>query len=113
MAAASDEHGRVRLEAITAASWLPEEVGLPIVEAAGKKPLESFDEEAHFAMQKLKLQNKILHDEPYFLLKTKLKGDAKKIFGQGAEIYNREGHCATCHQQDGKGLRSLRFSSAR
>ncbi len=53
---------------------------------------------------KAKLQNKILHDEPYFLLKTKLKGDAKKIFGQGAEIYNREGHCATCHQQDGKGL---------
>ena len=53
---------------------------------------------------KAKLQNKTLHDEPYFLLKTELKGDDKRIFGQGAEIYNREGHCATCHQQDGKGL---------
>ena len=103
MAAASDEHGRVRLEAITAASWLPEEVGLPIVETAAKKPLESSMKSSHrHALAKLK--NKIIHDSPYFLLNTKLKGDAKKIFGQGAEIYNREGHCATCHQQDGKGL---------
>ena len=103
MAAASDEHGRVRLEAITAASWLPEEVGLPIVETAAKKPLESSMKSSHrHALAKLK--NEIIHDSPYFLLNTKLKGDAKKIFGQGAEIYNREGHCATCHQQDGKGL---------
>ena len=103
MAAANDEHGRVRLEAITAASWFPADVGLPILEAAGKKPLESLMK-GSLRYAKAKLQNKILHDEPYFLLKTKLKGDAKKIFGQGAEIYNREGHCATCHQQDGKGL---------
>lgn len=103
MAAANDEHGRVRLEAITAASWLPQEVGLPILETAEKKPLESLMK-GSLRHAKAKLQNKILHDEPYFLLKTELKGDAKRIFGQGAEIYNREGHCATCHQQDGKGL---------
>ena len=103
MAAANDEHGRVRLEAITAASWFPADVGLPILEAAGKKPLESLMK-GSLRYAKAKLQNKTLHDEPYFLLKTKLKGDDKRIFGQGAEIYNREGHCATCHQQDGKGL---------
>ena len=103
MEAANDEHGRVRLEAITAASWLPQEVGLPILETAGKKPLESLMK-GSLRYAKAKLQNKTLHDEPYFLLKTELKGDDKRIFGQGAEIYNREGHCATCHQQDGKGL---------
>ncbi len=103
MAAADDEHGRVRLEAITAASWLPKEVGLPVLETAGKKPLEPTMKGANrYALAKLK--NEKIHDAPYFLLKTKLTGDAKKIFGQGAEIYNREGHCATCHQQDGKGL---------
>ena len=32
MQAAKDEHGRVRLEAIVAASWLDKEKGLPIVE---------------------------------------------------------------------------------
>lgn len=103
MAAANDQHGRVRLEAITAASWLPKEKGLPILESAGKKPLESSMKGSHrHALAKLK--NETIHDSPYFLLKTDLIGDAKKIFGQGAEIYNREGHCATCHQQDGKGL---------
>jgi mono/diheme cytochrome c family protein len=103
MEAANDEHGRVRLEAITAASWLPQEVGLPILENAEKKPLGSLMK-GSLRYAKAKLQNKTLHDEPFFLLKTKLKGDDKRIFGQGAEIYNREGHCATCHQQDGKGL---------
>ena len=103
MAAANDEHGRVRLEAITTASWLPKEAGIAIVEAAGKKPLENSMKSSHrHALAKLKSET--IHDEPYFLLKTDLKGDDKKIFGQGAEIYNREGHCATCHQQDGKGL---------
>ena len=63
MAAASDEHGRVRLEAITAASWLPEEVGLPIVETAAKKPLESSMKSSHrHALAKLK--NEIIHDSP-------------------------------------------------
>jgi len=35
-------------------------------------------------------------------------GDAKR-FIQGAEIYEREGHCATCHQPDGKGLPDVGF----
>ena len=47
MKAAQDEHGRVRLEAIVAASWLDKEVGLPIVVEAGKKPLDKWMIEAH------------------------------------------------------------------
>ena len=26
------------------------------------------------------------------------------LFVKGAEVYNREGHCVTCHQANGKGL---------
>jgi len=33
-----------------------------------------------------------------------LKGDDRKLFLKGAEIYGREGFCATCHQPDGEGL---------
>src|SRR5690606_1573192 len=42
MKAAGDENPRVRLEALVAASWLDKETGLPIVEVAGKKPLDSW-----------------------------------------------------------------------
>ncbi len=42
MEAARDENGRVRLEAIIAATWLDKEEGLPIVEEAGKKPLDDW-----------------------------------------------------------------------
>lgn len=38
-----------------------------------------------------------------------LKSDAKELFVRGAEIYRREGYCATCHQPDGLGLESAHF----
>ena len=49
MRAAQDEHGRVRLEALVAASWLDKEVGLPIVMEAGKKPLDRWMEDIYAA----------------------------------------------------------------
>ena len=33
-----------------------------------------------------------------------LSGDAAKAYSLGGQVYNREAHCATCHQPDGKGL---------
>jgi mono/diheme cytochrome c family protein/lysophospholipase L1-like esterase/sugar lactone lactonase YvrE len=33
-----------------------------------------------------------------------LKGTDAKSYELGAEVFNREAHCATCHQPDGKGL---------
>lgn len=33
-----------------------------------------------------------------------LKGSEKKLFEVGAEVYEREAHCGTCHQPDGNGL---------
>ena len=40
---------------------------------------------------------------------THLKGDARKRFIKGKEIYGREGYCATCHQPDGQGLQASGF----
>src|SRR5690606_32492702 len=40
MKTAQDEHGRVRLESIVAASWLEKDKGLAIVNEAGKRPLD-------------------------------------------------------------------------
>jgi mono/diheme cytochrome c family protein len=37
------------------------------------------------------------------------KGIDKKLFTKGAEIYEREGYCGTCHQHDGKGLPAAGF----
>ncbi len=43
-------------------------------------------------------------DAPAEKVKTSLKGAAEKLYVKGHEIFNREGHCGTCHQPDGKGL---------
>jgi mono/diheme cytochrome c family protein/glucose/arabinose dehydrogenase len=108
MAAANDDHGRVRLEAITAASWIGKQLGLPIVEAAGKKPVDNYIKQAHkYALAHL--NGEVAKAEPKHIAKTHLKRGDKKLFLKGAEIYAREGHCTTCHQPDGKGLPASGF----
>ncbi len=102
MQAARDDHGRVRLEAIAAASWLDAEVGLPIVLEAGKKPLDDWIVHAY--------ETAIAHlegravDDVEEEIETDLEGADKDLFVSGHEIYHREGFCVTCHQEDGKGL---------
>ncbi len=109
MSSAQDENPRVRLEALVAASWLPKNIGLPIVEAVGKLPLDEWMQKpyeaaiAHF-------NGHILGEDPESgKTKTDLKGAEKDLFAKGEEIYNREGFCATCHQADGKGLSASQF----
>ena len=106
--AAQDDTARVRLETFVAATWLPKEIGLPIAEEAGKKPLGKWMEKPHeAAIAHLNghevggsLEDKVV---------THLKGDARKRFIKGKEIYGREGYCATCHQPDGQGLQASGF----
>ena len=38
-----------------------------------------------------------------------LKGKDARAFVKGAEIYNREAHCGTCHQPNGQGLPDAGF----
>ena len=105
--AAADEHGRVRLEALVAASWL-KDIGAAkkIVALASEKPLDQWSQNAaKTALARLSgAAEKEVSDSPDLKAPSHLTSEGKKQFLAGQKIYFREGHCATCHQPDGKGL---------
>ena len=108
MAAVKDENPRVRLEAFVAASWLEKEVGLPIIEAAGKLPLDNWMIKPYEAAL-AHINGHNLGEAPEGETKTHLEGAGKELFVKGEKIYKREGFCITCHQPDGKGLSASQF----
>ncbi len=103
MQAARDPHGRVRLEAIVAASWIGKEKGMPILEEAAKMPLDEWMVHAHEAAV-AHLNGKLVQEHKEEKIISSLKGNDLELFKQGKEIYARDGYCNTCHQPDGKGL---------
>jgi len=108
LAAAQDKNPRVRLEALVAASWLDKGAGLPIIEAAGKLPLDEWMLKPYEAAL-AHINGHNLGETPEGRAITHLKGAAKQLFIQGEQIYKREGFCITCHQPDGKGLSASQF----
>ena len=108
MRAAQDEHGRVRLEALVAASWLDKEVGLPIVMEAGKKPLDRWMEDI-YAAAVAHLNGMSLKEKKDEEVITHLTGRERESFIKGKEIFARDGYCSTCHQSDGGGLSASGF----
>ncbi|WP_373496250.1 PVC-type heme-binding CxxCH protein [Aquiflexum sp.] len=108
MDAVKDEHGRVRLEAIVAASWLPREKGLPILAEAEIMPLDEWMVHAHEAavahINGITVREKKEED-----IKSNLTGSDLELYNMGKEIYNRDGYCSTCHQPDGRGLSASLF----
>ncbi|WP_372638524.1 c-type cytochrome, partial [Fodinibius sp.] len=108
--AAGDDHGRVRLEAIVAASWLEEDEGLPVLAKAGEKPLDRWIAPAfNAAMAHIKGESYEPPEEQDEIDETDLEGAEYELFVQGREIYNQEGSCGTCHQPDGQGLSNSGF----
>ncbi len=105
--AASDEHGRVRMEALATATRLNRNDGVPIVEQAGTK-LDDWLTPV-YAASKSYFTGQPIDAVPKLDLTTHLTGADKELFIQGAEVYGREGHCITCHQQDGMGLAASQF----
>jgi putative heme-binding domain-containing protein len=102
--AAADPHGRVRLEAIAAASWIGREAGLRVLEAV--PPESASDPWIRDALRTARahLRNEPAEDKPSVRVPDRLKGAARDLYVRGAEIYARDGHCGTCHQPDGQGL---------
>ncbi len=109
MEAAIDENPRVRLEALVAASWLEKGIGVPIVEAAGKLPLDEWMAKPYEAALAHLNGHNVGVDPDTEKTKTDLEGSDRELFVKGEEIYNREGFCATCHQPDGMGLSASQF----
>lgn len=108
MKAAQDPHGRVRLEAIVAASWIDPAQGIPIVEAAGQLPLDEWMVHAHETAL-AHLNGHSVEEKQEEAVQSHLKGDDLALFLKGKEIYSRDGYCMTCHQVDGKGLDASGF----
>jgi mono/diheme cytochrome c family protein/glucose/arabinose dehydrogenase len=112
--AAADENGRVRLEAIVAASWLENAAGSSVLEAAAayKAPSgEAMDKwiAPVFKTASASLNGQQIKAEPPPVFATALTGAAKEQFLRGSEVFLRDGHCATCHQKDGNGLPEAQF----
>ncbi len=113
IASAKDPHGRVRMEAIAAASWLPREIGVPILAEAEKQEKDKTWiprtlETAIAHINGLSVMQKKEED-----VKSSLTGSDRELFVLGKEIYAREGFCATCHQLDGGGLTASQFPPLR
>ena len=113
MEAVKDSHGRVKIEAIAAASWLPREVGIPILAEAEKSEKDKTWiprtlETAVAHLNGLSVEEKKEED-----IKTSLSGSDRELFILGKEIYAREGFCGTCHQLDGGGLTASQFPPLR
>jgi mono/diheme cytochrome c family protein len=106
MVAAADPHGRVRLEAAIAASWLDNAAGRKVVESVATKPLDRWSEKAvAAALSRLAgKEDPEVEENPAPEPPERLAPDDRARFLVGHEIFHREGHCVTCHQPDGKGL---------
>ena len=108
LAAASDPHGRVRMEAMVAASWQDPEVGVPVVEEASRHPLDRWNINVSVtALAHLKgetVQFRAVEEEAPLLEDRDLE-----LYTAGREIYRHDGYCMTCHRPDGQGLPAAGF----
>ena len=105
--AATDKEGRVRLEAVVAASWLADiTAARRIVAAAAALPVDEWSKHAvRTAGDRLAgLAEQVVAEHPVLPAPGHLSDDEKKQYLAGQEIYFRDGHCTTCHQPNGQGL---------
>lgn len=108
-AAAADPHGRVRMGAITAASWLPKSQGLAILDRAEKAGLDDWMKQTMTFARAALNDTDIEEKEEIINVPSHLKGADKKLYLLGHAVYHRDAHCATCHQDDGRGLEAGGF----
>lgn len=106
--AASDPHGRVRLEAIVTASWLDVINGMKILNEARKHPLDKWIKKPYDAAL-AHLNGRALTPSGSAEIVSHLKGAELELYKKGRELYNRDAFCTTCHQPDGKGLKTVGY----
>ena len=109
--AAQDEHGRVRLAAATAASYLPRQEGTAIVDEVRKKGVSaSYNSSLNYAEGALQNNLDTFVEEKHLVHAPEhLSLSEARLFMKGAEIYEKEGYCGTCHQENGLGLPDAGF----
>ena len=104
--AAADIHGRVRLEAIIAATWLGGPDGIRVAETAQTMPQDDWIKAPlETALQRLKgAVETVVDPHPAPPPPAHLNDAEKAQFLAGHKIYFKDAHCATCHQPNGKGI---------
>ena len=106
--AAADVHGRVRMEAVNAGSWIGKTAGLQILGVARQHPVDDWLKPVYASVE-ASLNGQTVEAEVAPKASTTLTGNDKRLFEMGAEVYRREAHCITCHQADGLGLPAAQF----
>jgi len=113
MVAAKDTSERVRVEVITAASWMPSDEGLAILAAAktmDPKPSSWTKDGYRFAEAVLKDKavdpDKSNIKVPRHLARNK---KAKELYTKGYHLYIEGENCSQCHAEDGEGLPAANF----
>jgi mono/diheme cytochrome c family protein/glucose/arabinose dehydrogenase len=106
--AAGDEHGRVRLEVITAASWLDKTNGLAILNEVAKKPLDQWMVHAQEAAV-AHLNGQPVEVKKEMIGMNELNGMNPEFYAKGKEIFSRDGYCGTCHRENGGGMENSGF----
>lgn len=107
--AAADEHPRVRIMAITAATWLPEDAGRMVLATAAQQPVEEWMKRFTEAAPKFLTGEGFKPSRGSEIVVGHLKGADLEQFSAGWKIYNEDGSCITCHQATGKGLTASGF----
>jgi mono/diheme cytochrome c family protein len=109
--AASDPRGRVRAEAIVAASWLPSVDGQTVLAAlTPEHAADGWIAAAHERVAANLVGAPITTEERRVAVPEYLAETAEREgYRLGAAVYRRDGSCATCHQPDGAGLPAAGF----
>jgi glucose/arabinose dehydrogenase/mono/diheme cytochrome c family protein len=130
--AANDSHGRVRMSALVAGTYMYRKMGSKIlkitedihnnliteIEAKLKANEENPEENAEevpvneMYKQTYVYAREVINRQPAVSeLKERtvaapphLDKEYAELYKKGSEVYSREGHCITCHQGNGKGL---------
>ena len=108
---ASDKHGRVRMEAITAASWLTKDEGMPILDAAQKTGIDSWIKSSmEFARATLK-NTTVKPTQPKITVPSHLANNkqASELYKKGYHLYIEGENCSQCHAANGEGLATSGF----
>jgi mono/diheme cytochrome c family protein/glucose/arabinose dehydrogenase len=100
--ASKDKSGRVKMEALTASSWLSESDAEPILRNIEKKPM---DEWLKTILNYTRRPSREIM-APNLMIKIDKENS---LYAKGAELYHKDGYCVTCHQPDGNGLTSSGF----
>lgn len=100
--AAQDPHGRVRMEAMVASTWLPNNEASRVLATVEKQPIDDWLK-PHLDFIKKPNADLLNHN-----LRKKANEPTERM-ALGKAIYSRDGYCITCHQADGLGLESAGF----